>query len=304
MTSISIETLLTIIYVIVDDWYQEKGHQHLKGKVGRKPRFSDSEVMTLMIAEDYIPYPGETQYLGYIRANHGDMFPDLLDQSQFNRRARGLRYLVEALRRDWLMDLGVAQQTTYLIDTKPIPVVGYTRSKSRSDFRGSANFGHCASRNLNYFGYKLVVVTTLDGIPVVYDLVAANTDERQAAEAVIDRIANAQLIGDKGFLGVEWQDQMHRQTGNTFVTPKRKNQTIQHPEGFEALLNGVRERIEGVFHELQNTGRNLERLLAKTVIGLATRVIAKVTAHLLKHLLRTRFGIDVQSFQCSTEFAF
>ena len=63
-----------------------------------------------------------------------------------------------------------------------------------------------------------------------------------------------------------------------------------------ALLNGVRERIEGVFHELQNTGRNLERLLAKTVIGLATRVIAKVTVHLLKHLLRTRFGIDVQSF--------
>ena len=304
MTSISIETLLTIIYVIVDDWYQEKGHQHLKGKVGRKPRFSDSEVMTLMIAEDYIPYPGETQYLGYIRANHGDLFPDLLDQSQFNRRARGLRYLVEALRRDWLMDLGIAQQTTYLIDTKPIPVVGYKRSKSRSDFRGSANFGHCASRNLNYFGYKLVVVTTLDGIPVVYDLVAANTDERKAAEAVIDRIANAQLIGDKGFLGVEWQDQMHQQTGNTFVTPKRKNQTIQHPEGFEALLNSVRERIEGVFHELQNTGRNLERLLAKTVIGLATRVIAKVTAHLLKHLLRTRFGIDVQSFQGSIEFAF
>jgi hypothetical protein len=276
----------------------------LKGKVGRKPRFSDSEVMTLMIAEDYIPYPGETQYLGYIRANHSDLFPDLVDQSQFNRRARRLRFLVEALRRDWLMDLGTEQQTTYLIDTKPIPVVGYKRSKSRSDFRGSADFGHCASRNLNYFGYKLVMVTTLDGIPVVYDLVPANTDERKAAEAVIDRMTHATVLGDKGFLGVEWQNQIQQQTGNTFVTPMRKNQTIQHPDGFEALLNGVRERIEGVFHELQNTGRNLERLLAKTVIGLATRVIAKVTAHLLKHLLRIRFGVDVQSFQCSTEFAF
>jgi len=304
MTSISIETLLTIIYVMVDDWYQEKGHQHLKGKVGRKPRFSDSEMMTLMIAEDYIPYPGETQYLGYIRANHGDLFPELLDQSQFNRRARGLRYLVEALRRDWLMELGTEQHTTYLIDTKPIPVVGYKRSKNRSDFRGSADFGHCASRKLNYFGYKLVMVTTLDGIPVVYDLVAANTDERKAAEAVIDRITHATIIGDKGFLGVEWQDQIHQQTGNTFVTPKRKNQKVQHPDGFEALLNGMRERIEGVFHELQNTGRNLERLLAKTVTGLVTRVISKVTAHLLKHLLRLRFGIDVQTFQGSSEFAF
>lgn len=304
MTSIDIETLLTIIFVHVDDWYQERGQKLLKGKSGRKATFSDSEVMTLMIAEDYIPYPGETQYLGYIRANHGGLFPQLLDQSQFNRRARGLRYLVEALRRDWLMELGVEQASTYLIDTKPLPVVSYKRSKRRSEFLGSADYGYCASRELHYFGYKLVMVTTLTGIPVVYDLVAANTEERAAAEAVIDRIANADLIGDKGFLGVEWQAQMLEQTGNTITTPKRKNQKIQHPDGFECLLNSVRERIEGVFHELQNTGRNVERLLAKTVTGLATRVIAKVTAHLLKHILRFRYGIDVQTFRGPTDFAF
>lgn len=304
MISINIETLLTIIYVLVDDWYQEKGEQLLTGKAGRKPEFSDSEIITLMVAEDYIPYPGETQYLGYIRANHGDLFPKLVDQSQFNRRARNLRNLVEAMRRDWLMALGVEQATTYLIDTKPIPVVGYKRSKQRSLFLGSADYGYCVSRKLHYFGYKLVMITTLNGIPVIYDLVPANSDERAAAEAVIDRIRNVDLIGDKGFLGVEWQAQMLEQTGNTIVTPKRKNQKIQHPKRFRELLNSVRERIEGVFHELQNTGRNIERLLAKTISGLATRVIAKVTAHLLKHILRIRFGIDVQTFQCSPDFAF
>lgn len=304
MTSIDIETLLTIIFVHVDDWYQEKGHHLLKGKAGRKPVFSDSEIISLMLAEDYIPYPGETQYLGYIRANHGELFPKLVDQSQFNRRARRLRYLVEAMRRDWLMELGVEQASTYLIDTKPVPVVGYKRSKRRSEFRGSADYGYCVGRKLHYFGYKLVMITTLDGIPVIYDLVPANTDERTAAEAVIDRITNVELIGDKGFLGVEWQAQMLEQTGNTMTTPKRKNQKIQHPEGFTSLLNSVRERIEGVFHELQNTGRNIERLLAKTVSGLATRVIAKVAAHLLKHILRFRYKIDVQTFQCSTVFAF
>lgn len=304
MTSIDIETLLTIIFVHVDDWYQEKGQRLLKGKAGRKPEFSDSEVITLMLAEEYIPYPAETQYLGYMCANYGPLFPKLLDQSQFNRRARGLRYLVEALRRSWLLQLGVTQATTYLLDTKPIPVLGYKRSKRRSDFLGSADYGYCASRNLHYFGYKLVMITTLDGIPVIYDLVPANTEERQAAEAVLDRIAHVDLIGDKGFLGVEWQDQMAEQTGNTITTPKRKNQKIQHPDGFERLLNSLRERIEGVFHELQNTGRNVERLLAKTVVGLATRVIAKVTAHLFKYLLRSRYSIDIQTFQCSSDLAF
>lgn len=88
MTSINIETFLTIVYVMVDDWYQSKGKSLLKGKVGRKPEFIDSEMITLMVAEDYIPYPAESQYIGYIQANHRDLFPDLLDQSQFNRRAR------------------------------------------------------------------------------------------------------------------------------------------------------------------------------------------------------------------------
>lgn len=304
MPSIPMETLLTIIFVLVDDWYTAQGHLFLEGKVGRKPKFKDSEVITLMIAEDFIPYPGELQYLNYIRANYGALFPELVDQSQFNRRARNLRQMVEVMRRTWLMDLGLGEDELYLIDTKPIPVVGYKRSKKRSKFRGSAEYGHCASRQLDYFGYKLVMVTTLEGVPVVYDLVPANTDERLAAEAVIDRIQNAVLVGDKGFLGVEWQAQMQAQTGNTILTPKRKNQTIQHPAGFERLLNSVRERIEGAFHELTNTGRHLERLLAKTVSGLATRVIAKVTSHLLKYILRKRFGIDVQTFQWDAEFAF
>jgi hypothetical protein len=48
----------------------------------------------------------------------------------------------------------------------------------------------------------------------------------------------------------------------------------------------------------------MERLLAKTVHGLATRVISKVTAHLFRHILRVRYHIDVQTFQKSPDSAF
>jgi len=99
MTSIPISDLLTIIFVVVDDWYKTQGARLLKGKPGAKPQFTDSEVITLMLAMDFVPFPGETQFLGYIRANYLCLFPRLLDQSQFNRRARGLRLLVEELRR-------------------------------------------------------------------------------------------------------------------------------------------------------------------------------------------------------------
>jgi len=304
MESIDIDTILTIIFVIVDDWYQNNGKKSRNGKPGCRPTFTDSEVMTLMLAGEYIPYPGELQFVGYIRANHHALFPNLLSQSQFNRRTRNLRKLIEEMRRDWLQVFGVTAETHYLLDTKPIPVVGYKRSKKHSDFAGSAAYGYCSSRKFHYFGYKLVMITTMSGIPIAYDLVPANTDERKAAETVLINLKNATVIGDKGFIGAEWQSRIQKQTGNRLLTPMRKNQKIQHPDGFELLLNTVRERIEGVFHEIQNTGRHIERLLAKTVTGLVTRVAVKVTAHLLKLILRSHYGIDVQTFQGSPDFVF
>lgn len=299
MTSISIPELLTIIYVLVDDWYQLHGVNLLKGKAGQKPTFSDSEVMTLMLAHDYIPYPSEAQYVEFMRSNYLDLFPKLLDQSQFNRRARGLRLLVEELRRYWILQKYCHLCSNYLLDTKPVPVLGYKRRKGQSDFSGSANYGHCASRKMDYFGYKLVVISTLDGIPVVYDLVPANLDERLAAESVIGYLTSCDIFADKGFIGLEWQTSIFDQTNNLIWTPKRSNQHVQNTKKLDRWLSKVRERIEGVFHEVQNTGRNLERLLAKTVLGLCTRVITKMTSHLLRRILLSDFGVNVQTFQAN-----
>jgi hypothetical protein len=297
MTSISLSDLFTIIFVLVDDWYQIHGIKMLKGKHGVKPEFSDSEVITLLLAMDFIPYPSESQFLAFIRANYLDLFPKLVDQSQFNRRARSLRLLVEELRRHWLIQLGIFHRYRFLIDTKPVPVVGYKRSKKRSYFAGNANYGYCASKDMHYFGYKLVVLTTCQGIPVIYDLVPANLDERSAAETVIDYLHGCHIFGEKGFLGKEWQASIFQQTANQLWTPKRSNQYEQNPADLDRWINGLRERIEGVFHEIQNTGRNIERLLAKTVLGLCTRIIAKMTSHVLKYLLRHKFGVNVQAFQ-------
>lgn len=239
------------------------------------------------------------QYLGFIRANYLGLFPKSVDQSQFNRRARSLRLLVEQLRRYWVVQKGWHLRHCYLLDTKPVPVLGYKRNKNRSDFAGKADYGRCASRALKYFGYKLVTVTTLNGIPIIYDLVSANTDERVAAEAVIDYFSYCDLFADKGFIGLKWQTSIFDQTNNLIWTPRRTNQKYQNIPNLDCWLSKIRERIEGVFHEVQDTGRNLERLLAKTVLGLVTRIIAKMTAHLLRHILLIDFGVNVQTFEAA-----
>lgn len=304
MDMIDAESLLTVIFVLVDDWYQEQGYQLKPAMPGPEPKFSESEMLTLLLAMDYLPYPGETQYLGYIRANYLELFPNLVDQSQFNRRGRRLGGMLEALRRSWVDILGATFERSFLLDTKPIPVVGYRRSKRHSRFEGTASYGYCAARKMHYFGYKLVMVSTLSGLPVAYSLVPANTDERAAAESVLGNFHGCDFFGDKGFIGQDWQEDIERWTGNRIWTTQRQNQRQQNPVAFDRLLSHFRERIEGVFHEIQNTGRHLEHLLRRSFDGLFTHVAAKIASHTLRLLLKRVHGIDVLSFQQSAPSPF
>jgi len=89
MTSIALNDLFTHLYVLVDDCYKTEGYKLMTGKVGRKPKLSDSEILTLILAHDFVPFPSETQHVAFIRANYLALFPQLVDQSQYTRRARG-----------------------------------------------------------------------------------------------------------------------------------------------------------------------------------------------------------------------
>ena len=287
-----------VVYVWVDDWYLAHAAGGRAGQAGAKPLFSDREVITLLLLMDFLPFPGETQFLGFVRANHRSLFPHLLSQSQFNRRARQLWPWVEALRRHWAETLGATRASLYLLDTKPLPVVGYTRCKDRSDFAATADYGVCASRsrNLKYFGYKLVLLCTPAGVPAAYELVPASTDERVAGEHVLDWVWQARILGDKGFIGADWQQGYRETRGLDILTPSRANQRTARPAAVQRWLNRLRERIEGAFHEVQNTGRHLEHLTCRTLRGLSTHVAAKMASHALKLLLRREVGIDVRTF--------
>ena len=75
MKSIDYETLLTTMYVLVDDWYQAEVGYFRAHRPGCPPVFSDSEVLTLLLAMEFLPFPSELQFLGYLRANYLELFP-------------------------------------------------------------------------------------------------------------------------------------------------------------------------------------------------------------------------------------
>jgi len=293
---LTVEDIFTIVYTLVDDWFLEKGKTLLNRTVGAKPVFSESEVLTLMLAIDFFEFTSERRYLKFIRANYLYLFPDLLDQSQFNRRSRELRYLLNALREAWAQELGVQFENQFIIDTTPVIAVGYRRPKEKSNFLGSANYGHCEARKMKYFGYKLVLLCTLDGIPYSFELVPANTDERVAADEILHTLPShkCNVWSDKGFIGEEWHSQWSKR--NIYVwTAKRKNQQ-QNPKFFDRILNKIRQRIETVNDQLKEGGRSVEKNLAKTVDGICTRVLTKITCLTFRIFLKKFFNINLLDY--------
>jgi hypothetical protein len=110
------------------------------------------------------------------------------------------------------------------------------------------------------------------------------------------------FFADKGFLGLKWQTEIFDQTNNLVWSSRRSNQKMQNAKSLDHYLSRVREWIEGVFHEVQNTGKIIERLLTKTILGLCTWVIMKMTSHLLRLLLWVHFNVNVQTFETVSAF--
>jgi Transposase DDE domain len=173
--------------------------------------------------------------------------------------------------------------------------VRYRQDKNRSDFLGSAGDEYCVSRKLKYFGYKLVLLSTLDGIPGIFELVPANTDERAVVDEVLDKLLPGLLgVGDKEFIREDWQ---RTWLEINILTQYRENQKDQLLKSVTKWMNGLRELIEEIYKITKEGGRSIEHKLAHTVEGMASQILAKITELTLRKYLRNFLGIDVLTYQ-------
>ena len=165
-----VDAFLTALYTKVDDWYQAHGAALLTGKAGAKPLFADSEVITLALAQHWCGFDKEREWLRFIDNNYRALFPRLLSQSEFNRRARNLCWLMNAMRR-WVREQRGAYEAEYrLIDSTPIQVRHWRRYGRTHLMLPEAALGYCAAKKETFYGYRLVVLTTLAGVLVTVSL--------------------------------------------------------------------------------------------------------------------------------------
>ena len=103
-----------------------------------------------------------------------------------------------------------------VVDSTPVPCGCSRETVRRSDAAGWAEYGYCAGHSRCYWGLRLHLICTLDGMPVMFALAGPKADEREvllgmleAARAVALRPGQT-LIGDKGYVGRAFEDGAHR----------------------------------------------------------------------------------------------
>jgi hypothetical protein len=130
--------VFTTWYVLVDDAYcAVVAHVGRLRQRGPMPTFSDSEIITIALITETFFHGNEELCLSFVRQYHRDLFPQLLDDTRFNRRRRALAGVIEAIRRIYTTWLLEPDDAVRIVDSAPIPVCTYMRSRSCATVAGA-----------------------------------------------------------------------------------------------------------------------------------------------------------------------
>jgi len=282
-------TVLTIIFTLVDDIMKEpKIATHLV-RPGVEPNLKDSEVITLALYQEIIGENREDHFFRLHKDELAHYFPGLNERSRYNRRKRDLCQVTLAVRQSLTVLLNLNQVKQVVVDSAPVPVVGYKRDKHHTDFT-TASFGYCSSKVLKYFGYKFHSLVSLCGSIVDFCLTGAAPYDDQVVEEFLDRNKQVitQVFGDKAYVSETLKSVLRDSMGILLYSPKKTNAktTTQHLNKIQAAH---RLMVETVNAQLQEQFK-LSKHYAKSWWGLMTRVAFKVTAHTIGQVINLILG--------------
>jgi hypothetical protein len=283
-----LETFLISLYVMVDEWWSQT-HPQPPGKPGRPARLTDVEVLTLAVLSQWPRWRSERDFCRFADLHLREYFPNLLSQSQLNRRIRALEPELKAFQRDLAATLADGSEIYHILDTTLIPAVVRVRACRKGLFAGQATFGRCVSKTEWIYGFKVALSVNPEGVIMAFGLAPANCDERPIGEFLVSSDGHDAYLGDKGFSSVEWERRWLQEYGALVTATPQESARRAWPEKDRRWAAGKRQLIEGVIDQLKDLFA-LERHRAKTLGGLLTRLAAKIVAYTCGQCLNTRLG--------------
>jgi hypothetical protein len=271
------EDALIVLFCLIDDTYA-----HLNPRARRYEsikRLADSEVLALALLQQLRGVESERSFLRDAERFFSHLFPGVvgLHPSSFHRRVRKLRRFLEPLRRSLLSEM-VGEPETLLVDSTLLSVLHPRQVSQGSGFPGGAwvRWG-----SFSVYGVKLHVLCATNGVPISYELTPANVADISLAEELINEAALGErvarkLLGDLAYRSKELGEAL-AEVGILLSTEPSERR------------RGLRQRIEIAISSLKRVF-GLGQTLATTLVGLATRIAAKICAYTFAFMVNRILG--------------
>jgi Transposase DDE domain len=270
-----LDTLLIALYVLIDDHVIPADQR----RRGRPKRLSDAELVCLAVAQVMLGARSEHHWLRLCYGRLWHLFPYLPKQPGYHKRVKAAAPLICRATMYLAGLCPSVRDGLRLLDATPVPCGTSRPTVQRSALAEIAGYGYCASHSRWYWGLKLYLLTTVEGLPVAWCLANPKIGEREVAE---DLLGYAREVGalapgmvvlaDKGLAGKAIERYAAEQIGVLLVRPDRKDETRRYGN-----LAGVRQWIESVNQTLK-AQLDLESHGARTPAGVYARVAQRLLA--------------------------
>jgi len=263
----SLEEAVTVLFCLIDDAY---GRLNPNGdRYATLKKLSDSEVITLALFQQLRGVESERSFLRDTARFFSHLFPGVvgLAPSSVHRRVRKLRRFLEPLRRSLVPDL-VGDPETLVVDSTLLAVLHPRQVKQSAGFEGAewARWG-----SFSVYGVKLHLICATNRVPISYELTAANVADVLLVRELLAQTdleeggAARRLFGDLAYRTSRLKEELAE--AGVLLAAER---TDRRPT--------VRQQAEICFATLKRTF-GLDGTLATTLVGLLTRIAAKVAAY-------------------------
>jgi len=177
-------------------------------------------------------------------------------------------------------------EARYVLDSFPVAVCHKMRQKHLGRIprckllTGKAYHGRCASKRSWFYGLKVQVVATSNGLPVEFYLHAGAESEQTGRRGLaLGLPAGSVLYTDAGYTDYVAEDLFNEASGSQQQTARRQNSKRPHHPAQSFLLQYFRKGIETCFSQL--TARFPKQIHAVTAAGFALKIALFIFAHVL-----------------------
>jgi hypothetical protein len=234
------------IYCLVDDLLQTCQHHTPEGC-----RCSDAEIITTALVSALLFKGNQSLALDYMRTHN--MAPALPLKSGFTKRLHRLADLLYSL----FQQLGTIIKElncsgSYILDSFPLAVCHNIRISRSKLLKGAVYRGFCASKRQYFYGVKVQVITTAEGIPVECCFVPGSEHDSEAISQLLwDFKDGDRIYDDSGYTCYAFED-IAADAGIDILTARKKN-TKRKDQPYEAYLKDYyRKQIETSFSGITN----------------------------------------------------